>query len=333
MKRAFTEVVRPDTGGDVAIFAPFTRIWCVDRFFDSLAASDVPFGRGRFVAYVDHNDRDLVDAVKERAASIPFAEVFVHCSAWQPPAEFARSRERRGRHGAMRTASVGLVPADADWLLLLEDDTTVPEKVWQYGIAAINKGYDWVSGFEVGRWSCTCPGLWLYDDLTLNTPMPAENHLVDVDATGIFCVLTRPEVYAAVKWDVWDADWGHDVSITYALKQKGYRLGVDWRLECVHMTQDGDLTCDMATPLTRRVGPLDMQLQAYPNLRPLTSFSDEGPKLVRRTTKANPFGDNTFYRFGEDIEYDGVVYPKRTRVPRTIAKLMYEDGLISRRIT
>jgi len=298
----------------------------VERFFDSLAASDVPFERSRFVAYIDHDDQAIVDAVRKRVLEIPFAEVVVHCTAWQPPAEFARSRERRGRHGAMRCASVGLIPQTSEYLLLLEDDTTVPAKVWEYSTQAMRKGYDWVSGFEVGRWSCPCPGLWRFEDYALTTPMPGSEPLVEVDATGIFCVLTRPSVYASVKWDVWDTEWGHDVSITYELKRKGYRLAVDWRLTCTHMTQDGDLTCDMAQPLTRRVGGYNPLLQAYPNLTPMESFTARGPKLNHR----KPTSDTTFYRLPEDVTFDGVLYPKRTRVPRSIAKLMYEDGLISR---
>lgn len=308
------------------MFAPFTRHWCVERFFDSLAASDVPFERCRFVGYIDSDDGAIVDRVRSRALDLPLAEVVIHCTAWPPPGEFARSRERRGRHSAMRTASVGLLPQGAKYLLLLEDDTTVPEKVWERGTAAMRDGYDWVSGFEVGRWSCPCPGLWHYSDFELTTPMPGKEPVVEVDATGIFCVLTRPEVYASVKWDVWDQEWGHDVSITYAIKQKGYRLCVDWRLECIHMTQDGDLTCDMAIPLKRRVSGLNMSLQDYPGLAPLDSFAARGPRLNRRV----PTGDTTFYRFGEDLEYDGIVYPKKTRVPRSVAKLMYEDGLIDR---
>jgi len=254
----------------------------------------------------------------------------IHCTAWQPPAEYARSRERRGRHGAMRCASVGLIPQECDWLLLLEDDTTVPAKVWEYSTEAFEKGYDWVSGFEIGRWSCPCPGLWHVRDFELTTPMPGKQHLEDVDATGIFCVLTKPSTYASVKWDVWDTDWGHDVAITYALKLKGYRLGVDWRLECVHMTQEGDLTCNMARPLTRRAQALDMQLQSYPNLEPLMSFASKGPKLQRRNRRG--LVEMTYYRFGEDIEFDGVFYPKRTRVPRSVAKRMYDLRLIERPI-
>ena len=283
MKRACTRVLREGTG-DIAIFVPFTRAWCVDRFFASLAESDVPFHRARFVAYIDHDDGELAQAVSDAALAIPFAEVVIHCSAWPPPAEYERTRERRGRHAAMRCASVGLVPESAKYLLLLEDDTTVPAKTWKTLRADLGKGYDWVCGFEIGRWRCPCPGIWDMSAPGYRRSATPGKGLEDADATGVYLVLTTPDVYRALPWDVWDNNYGHDVSITWLLKKAGYRIGVDWSLECVHMTESGDLTCSMSEPTVnpRPLPPFAPVLFAHPDVVPFTEFQSCGPERVAR---------------------------------------------------
>lgn len=238
---------------DVTVFCPITRGWCVDRFFDALGASDVPFDRALMVAYVDSDDEALLASVSERALALPFAAVVVHFSAWRPPGEYDNASRRRTRHAAMRCASAGLMPPDGE-LLLLEDDTLVPPDVWAL-LSAARSRFDWVSGFEVGRWSVTAPGVWRIADGMMLSPRPGRG-TEGVSATGIYCVLTTTALYRLVRWDDWDDAYGHDVSCTYALTNAGYRLGVEWRCRCVHMTEKGDLTCDMAVTYSRPVaGP------------------------------------------------------------------------------
>lgn len=298
----------------------------MERFFDSLAESDVPLERCRLVCLVDSADSALIEAVRSRMLALPCPDLLLHVTAWPPPVERCKSRERRGRHAAMRTASVGLIP-DANLLLLLEDDTLVPKNAWNRLIKAYSQGYDWISGFEVGRWSCPCPGIW---DMSKpgyrRSMMPGSAEVEECDATGVYLVLTRPEVYRARPWDVWDNAYGHDVSITWLLKQDGYRLGVDWTLTCTHITQEGDLTCDMAQ---ESVNPHPMPAFSPRHLdidiTPLTEFPAEGP--ARGTPRYKQ--DARKYRLGKDVEMDGDVYRKGTSVDHATAREMYERGLIA----
>jgi len=274
--------------GDVWVFVPFTRKWCVPRFFDALAASDVPFDRCKVTFYIDSEDSSLAHAVAGRAVQIPFADIVIHFSCLAPPGEKAKSHIRRKRHAAMRCASVGLMPKDCEYVLLLEDDTPPPSDCWAKLTAGIDAGYDWVSGFEVGRWGHTVPGIWRIDANHCSTATPGDG-LEQVDATGIFLTLTTPEVYASEKWDVWDNSYGHDVSITYRMTLAGYRLAVDWSLTCVHMTLDKDYTTDMAVAWTRNVNGHHPVLLESPNVVPLSDFQQEGPK-VRRHAYINASG-------------------------------------------
>ena len=317
--------------GDIAVFVPFTREWCIERFFDAFDASDVPFERCRLTVYVDHDDADMLSRIERRALATRCSEVVVHCSAWAPPKELALSRERRGRHSAMRTASVGLIP-DATYLLLLEDDTLIPPDTWELLSAGLEAGYDWVSGFEVGRWGAPCPGIWDLSKRGIRRSKDPGDGLEDCDATGVYLVLTTPEVYRAVRWDVWDNAYGHDVSITWLLKKAGYRVGVEWRAECIHITETEDLTCDMWGPM-QNVKPLSTfkpTLIDYPNVKPLTAFPAHGPKRGRFIHESDT---EQKYRLGIDVVFDGKTYPKGSSVGHSLAVLMSEAGAIKARIT
>jgi len=245
-----TEVLR-DGGGDVWVFVPFTREWCVDRFFDALVSSDVPLSRCRLTVYIDSDDLSLLEAVVRRATPLPVPSLSVHYSDWASGSERVDDgrlvRLRRARHTVMRVTSIGLMPRDVSRILLLEDDTLIPPHTWQSLLAGIKMGYDWVCGFEVGRWALRKPGLWQISGMESPTILASAKPgkgIAPVDATGVYCVLSRPEVYASVPWDEYDNAFGHDTSVTYRMKLAGYHLAAAWDVECVHMTETGDLSCD-----------------------------------------------------------------------------------------
>jgi hypothetical protein len=119
---------------------------------------------------------------------------------------------------------------------------------WNDFSAALEQGYEWVCGFEVGRWGGNyCAGVWRFESrrgrLVAMTPMPGRG-VEPVDATGLYCTLTTCEVYRSVSWGLWDDALGHDVTITRGMSLAGRRLAVDWGCRCIHVTKDGDLTCD-----------------------------------------------------------------------------------------
>lgn len=235
----------------LTVFAPFTRAWCVERFFAALAASDVPMGDALFVGYVDSDDDRLSRAVRDAALALPFASVVIHTSGFAPPAEKAGGNVRRPRHAMMRSASCALIPDGP--LLLLEDDTLIPPDTYAK-LSAVDA--DWVSGFEVGRWSDKCPGIWRIVGRRIYA-RPSSG-VEAVDATGLYCALTTARVYRSAPWHTWDNAMGHDVYCTNELTKQGYSLAADWSVECVHMTPKKDLTCDMVQRYEKDAGPAQM---------------------------------------------------------------------------
>lgn len=75
----------------------------------------------------------------------------------------------------------------------------------------------------------------------MDSLMPASG-VETVDATGLYCILTTGETYRAVDFSAWGGGMGLDVAVTWALKQSGRSLAVDWRVPCGHLTESGVLT-------------------------------------------------------------------------------------------
>lgn len=288
------------------VLAPFSRWYPIARFFESLAASDVPFADCEFVGYVDHDEREMADAVARLASELPFARVTVHFTGLPPVNIGKDTTAQRKRQAMMRAHTFDFIRDDADLLLLLEDDTTVPADTWRKLTAMLADGYDWASGFEVGRWAIPCAGIWRIEPKLREAMMPKDG-VEDCDATGVYLVLTTPAVYKARPWDVYDNRWGQDVTVTHLLKQDGYRMGVDWSLECVHMGPDRDWLCSEVVPHRSKMPPMNPHHFSVP----------EPPPADRRE-----------YCLAVDVNYAGKTWVRGTKVSHDTARLMSLAGAI-----
>ena len=303
-----------------SVLAVISRAYPLDRFFDSIAASDIPFADCRFIAYVDSDDADLIATVKSRATAIPFAAVTLHVTD-QPPFHATSPTEHltvAKKHGKVRVDTVGLIPKTTDKLLLLEDDTAIPPDSWAKLSAMLEDGYDWASGFEVSRWQKPCAGIWRITENQIAAMMPTD-HPEDVDATGLYLVMTTLPVYAAGRWDEFDPRYGQDVSVTFLLTLAGYRLGVDWSLECVHMGPDRDWLCSQVVPFVRPATAIEPQH--------IDVMVDVAPALYIGTTP-RPLKTKALV-MGKEVVMDGVTYPKGIRVTLETARQMAAAGLIT----
>lgn len=238
----------------LTVFCPFTRAWAVAPFFRALGASDVPFTDAAFVAYVDSNDEQLLEAVSRAAEALPFRSAECHLSGRRPIGDGRGPRPRRERHAMMREDSKALVGEGR--LLLLEDDTLIPTDTFSL-LSETARDCDWVIGAEVGRWGETHPpgvwrittgdGAWKLKEAIL----PGEAATEQADATGFYCVLTSAAVYREADFSAWHDALSLDVHATWRLTLTGRRLMVDWRVPCVHLTETGRLTMADATPYAR----------------------------------------------------------------------------------
>lgn len=239
----------------LTVFCPFSRDWCVGPFFEALGASDVPIERATLIAYVDSADPALEALVRRQAGRLPFRSVHTFLSGLIEPVDGAGPVRRRRRHSLMRQLSQGLVTGDRE-LLLLEDDTLMPQNAHVRLRAALDR-CEWVVGAEVGRWgSCRPPGVWrIVTDagrpVAKEAMLPGADPVERIDASGLYCVLTRTGIYRELDFAAWADPIGLDTHVTWRLTQAGRRLMVDWGVSCVHLTEKGPLTMAEAERYTR----------------------------------------------------------------------------------
>jgi hypothetical protein len=289
----------------------------------TLAESDVPFERCRFIGYIDSDDVALYDTVKRLALAIPFAEVSLQFTAWPTPKEHDW---RRDRHSAMRTASAGLIPKGVKQVLLIEDDTTVPHDTWKRLTDVLAQGYDMATGFEVGRWSSRCAGVWEIADGTCRTKVPKVG-IEQVDGCGLYLALCSAEMYLSRHWDKWDDSYGHDTSITHAMTLDGYKIAVDWDLRAIHMTQKGDLDTSKCEVYSRKVKPIRLRLQRL-DYTPLTDWLGRPARM--HSQKSVPRARR--HRLGVTVEHNGRRYVKGSVIDHETAVAMSKAGVLKAEI-
>lgn len=241
----------------LTIFCPFTRAWCLGPFFEALALSDVPISRATLVAYVDTDEPELARAVEARARRLPFHSVVVAASGLLTPNDGAGPVRRRRRHSLMRQLSQGLVTGNRR-LLLLEDDTLVPQRTYQRLLEA-SAGAEWVTGAEVGRWGRSRPpGVWRISTeggraVRKAAMLPGPLEVEPIEASGLYCALTTTEVYRSMEFGAWSDPIGLDTHATYRLTKAGHRLLVHWGVPCVHLSERGRLTMAEAQAYSRPI--------------------------------------------------------------------------------
>lgn len=250
----------------LTVFCPFSRAWCVGPFFAALGASDVPFRRATFIGYVDAIGQDIEGLVRQCAERLQFRSVIVCTSGLIGAVDGVGAVRRRRRHSLMRQLSQGLATGDRE-LLLLEDDTLIPPNTYTLLAETFSK-CDWAIGAEVGRWGQTRPpGVWRIETrggkpTRKEAVLPSGPPVERIDGSGFYCVLTTTGLYREMDFTTWSDSLSLDTHTTWKLTQAGCRLMVDWRVACVHLTEQGPLTMDQAQRYSRPLDPKEAPMQA-----------------------------------------------------------------------
>jgi len=138
---------------------------------------------------------------------------------------------------------------NAEYIFLIEDDTIVPTnalaKLLHHYLTMPSMGI--VSGIQIGRWGFDHIGAWLVDDIyspNAITSVKLEEGLQQVDATGLYCCLTRAEHYLRFNFEPFMNALGPDVAFGVYLRQQGYLNYVDYSIKCDHITAKEKISFD-----------------------------------------------------------------------------------------
>lgn len=134
-----------------------------------------------------------------------------------------------------------------DYIFGLEDDTIIADNTLLklMALASQKASAGIVSGIEVGRWGIPYIGAWkadsVYDTSLLTTVQPyQQSGIEEVDATGLFCFLTKAEYYLNHEFKPYLDILGPDVDFGLALRQQGLQNYIDWSISCGHIDKNGN---------------------------------------------------------------------------------------------
>lgn len=153
----------------------------------------------------------------------------------------ANSYARRQRIADIMNLARTNIPQDTQDIFILEDDTEIKPHYLKKLVALTHykPNYGLISAIQAGRWAASMIGVWKTDNIHNPSTWTTQNHagqklLQPVDATGIYCTLTRAELFKTTPFHC--TYQGPDVNYGLDIRRKGYQNYADWTLPCGHVT-------------------------------------------------------------------------------------------------
>lgn len=141
---------------------------------------------------------------------------------------------------------------NTEYVFGVEDDTIVPSNALELLGEQMIDGVGMVEGVEMGRWGVPYIGAWLVDNIdepTKIVSMPQSSGVVDIDAGGFYCFITRAEYYKAHDFKPFDNNGlGPDVDFSLGLRRQGLKVLAHFDVECIHKNADGDIVFGITIP-------------------------------------------------------------------------------------
>lgn len=156
---------------------------------------------------------------------------------------------RRKRISALHNFAKDYI--NTEYVFGVEDDTIVPfyalEMLGQYMTDEVGM----VEGVEMGRWGVPYIGAWKADDINEPTELvslPMDEGLVEIDAGGFYCFITRSKYYKAHDFKPFDGGLGPDVDYSMALRRQGLKNYALFDVECIHKQPDHEIKFGVTIP-------------------------------------------------------------------------------------
>lgn len=229
----------------VTIILPVSRPDFLRRIFAQLDMMPCNTEQTNIFVYVD-GDQRLYELARNLTVASKFKQkLCVYRHKGLP--DISSIRRRRQRIADIHNEIKKYVNK-CQYVFLLEDDTVIPLNTFEKMI----KNYSqfphagFISGVQVGRWGFTALGVWKvdnpYDVTKITSQLPDQNPLIgEVDATGMYCMMTKWELYQSVSFQPFN-DWlGPDVHYGIELRKEGYRNYVDWTINTTHLTKKEEI--------------------------------------------------------------------------------------------
>lgn len=230
----------------VTIVLPVSRPDYLRRIFTQLELMKCDRTKVSIFAYVD-GPMTLFEKARNLVVNSKFEQrLCVYRGKGQPNVGSVKRRRKRiaDIHNEIKEY---LEPTD--FVFLLEDDTLIPtntlEKLLNLYTRRPYAGL--ISGLQIGRWGFDHLGAWRADDVyepKQFISIPLAEELEMVDATGLYCCLTKYENYMKFNFEPFKDALGPDVAFGMYLRREGLENFVDHSIKCEHLTKRGSIKFD-----------------------------------------------------------------------------------------
>ena len=227
---------------DVTIVLPISRELILDRLFAGLELLECDKERTNLFVYVD-GDNNLYTKTRNLVEQSKFNQRL--CVQRKDSTKVNNfSIEKRRKRIADIHNEIKQYLVKSDFVFLIEDDTLLPS----YALKYLFEGYraqpyaGLVTGWELGRWGVPYIGVWRTDDVYKPSELKSvinSQGLEPIDASGLYCCLTRTEHYMAHEFKPYSDVLGADVDYGLKLRTDGFMNYVDWRVKCEHYNNKG----------------------------------------------------------------------------------------------
>lgn len=162
--------------------------------------------------------------------------------------------ERRKRIAENQEALRKIVElSDADYVWQVEGDCVLPENCLERlvgrAIQLDDKDFGYISGIQVGRHGLYCIGAWHIGEDEFSSVDHTAKGILEVDATGFYCLLAPRDVWLKGKASWQDEPYGPDVVWGLSIPKKKY---VDMGLEIGHQIKGGIISPSDPSTTTAR---------------------------------------------------------------------------------
>lgn len=242
----------------ITIMCMFTREWLVDRWVNdlehALKFADYSVLHAAFI--IDCDSIEIAMKLRRLQERHTWASFELEMNRDHNPNE-VNIGVRRKRIAEVKNQSKEIIARhESEWVLALEDDSAFDHLDC---FCRLRQGYreledpeqqpiGLISGVEAGRWNMKYIGAWSFDDVMepskaytvkpqfpnlserhTKFEVPADQAYQAVDACGYYAYLTPTKLYLEHEY-YWDNNqpWGPDVNYGLWLRQKGYRVFIDW---------------------------------------------------------------------------------------------------------
>lgn len=223
----------------VTIVLPISRINHLNIIFNCLENLNCDHNKVNLFTYVD-NDLNLFEKARNLTDASKFANRLCVFRQDNKKVDLSNVHRRRERISAIHN-EVKQYIKETDYVFLYEDDTVLPSNALEILLNEyrIHPFAGFISGLQLGRWGLLHLGAWQVDDIYNPTKIESvevPDRMEEVDAAGIYCMLTKYESYIKNEFKPYLKILGPDFDFGINLRKQGLKNYIVPNIKCGHMT-------------------------------------------------------------------------------------------------